>query len=443
MGNQLIEKKATSGPFKIVIETMQSGVERYYFWILRFLKERAPHGQGFEEVVKLRDIMASSEASSFFGNIEQRKSVQQKDVGQWLGALSQMTTQLHQILHELRILDQRNDLYERDDKGEKSADTALKQVWLDMVDGGQNNPSGLFNLAHKFGYATLPDLFFATYVEKGQKIDDIIKDLETNERVKSVLANKLEQYYTWKRTTAQEIKQRKNFTLKQLRVHYNTMRMYISWVRPYLQNLEFLQQQRIKIDPDLVSAFDSSKIELEILALDKSGYKKYYPAVLVKFKYVAMPQMSFQQEYQKGAIHTGRSEISIEGYIVTDEDVKGYQEKEEMEDFEVIKALELSMEALEEDLRKFLIEAKEIEEEKKDEEKKETIAGGVNELFSGIGEGFRDMFAWIRIFKRKKKKEGLTSKEEDDDKAKAKKGLGERPYLTYKIFKKSHGMATE
>ena len=125
-------------------------------------------------------------------------------------------------------------------------------------------------------------------------------------------------------------------------------------------------------DPNLISAFETNKVEIELLGRKKKyvellqnnfevdrDYKKYFPCILVQIKFVALPEMSYQKEYQRGAIHLGRTEIFIQGYVATQAEIEAYKKKIESEDFELLASLESSMDALRDTLFKYLDEAKE------------------------------------------------------------------------------------
>jgi hypothetical protein len=70
----------------IIVESMATGLEKHYFWVLRFLKEKPNHGLGFEVVEKIRDLF-------------------------------------------LRVMDERLDYYKDSMKGDETAEIALKSIW--------------------------------------------------------------------------------------------------------------------------------------------------------------------------------------------------------------------------------------------------------------------------------------------------------------------------
>ncbi len=433
---------------KLIMQSMQSGVERYYFWIIRYMKTPGAYGQDLT-LIKLRDLYTAGETSSYWGAVEQRKGLQQEKVSQYLATIGKMTKDMFQIIRELRIIDERLDYYAKSLSGDKSAEIALKSIWTDMVEGGAKNPSSVYGLAREVGFVTLPDLFYEVSPKKGSKgiksSVDSLKEQGINRKVREVLARKLFQYYTWKEKTHKEISTRKNFILKYLRQHYNVVKTYINWLRPYLHNIRRLQMEQKPEDVDIIAAFETSKVELEVLGYARTydvetrtgiktkEYKKYFPCVLVKFNYVALPQMAYQQEYQRGAIHLGRTEITIEPYVVTQEQIEEYKLKKDEEDLELVSSLNASLDALKEELMKYLEEAGEIiKKEEKEKSKKKT---GFNP-FRDIPLAFRDLFSFA-IPARKEKKE-VTGSEAAEELSAAKKKAPNIAWRVYDTFKKGH-----
>ena len=230
--------------FNIEIDEPGAGVEKYYFWVLNFLQSGAPSGISFSEVHKISDLYTSSETSSYFGVVEQRKGLQQDKVSQYLATIGKMTKDLFQMIRELRIIDERHSYYNDSKlKGEEgeAAEISLKSIWIDMVEGGSKNPTSVFGLSQQVGFVILPDLFFTVKVSiKDEKDKDnmgklihqeveLLKKEGINRKVREVLERKLYQYYLWRIKTEKEVLQRRNFMLKYLKQHYHVMRMYIHW----------------------------------------------------------------------------------------------------------------------------------------------------------------------------------------------------------------------
>lgn len=446
------KKKILGSPltkYRLEIEEAGAGVERFYFWVLSFLQSSGPSGIEFDKIYKINDIYTSSEGSAYFGMMEQRKGLQQDKVTQYLATVGKMTKDLFQILRELRIIDERYEYYndsKKPGKDGESAEVSLKSIWIDMVEGGAKNPTSVFGLSQQVGFVILPDLFFTVRAENKEKVHGEVERLrETgiNRKVREVLERKLYQYYLWREKTEKEVVQRRNFMLKYLKQHYSVLKLYIHWIKPYLKNIKRLQMDQDAKNPNIITSFETSQINIEIIAKKTEGKKKdYYPCIRVNFNYVAIPQMAYQQEYQRGAIHTGKSIIEMESYALTDKDIEEYEELNEEEDLELISNLTGAMESLGEELKKYLKEAgekfKEDERQKKEERLERT------NIFKAVFYGFGEMFGV-----RKRSDEELSKEKEVkklkswsivDQRKDAARTAIDRNYNLYDVFKKFHKM---
>jgi hypothetical protein len=432
---ELDEKKKIS-EYYLEIEEPGSGVEGHYFWVLNFLKSDDPSGLGYKEIYKIKDIYSASETSSYFGMVEQRKGTQQEKVTQYLGLINNMIRSLFQMTNELKTIDERYHYYKKIKEGDEDAEIALKSIWVDLVEGGVKSPGSVTGLAAQVGFVILPDLFFKIHPKDESEIKKYVEALKEdgiNNKVREVLTRKLYQYLNWRGKTEKALEQRRSFILKYLRQQYGSIKLYIGWVRPYLKNLKKLQMAQ-KERAELVTAFETSVIELEILAKMKIG-DTYHPCIKVSFEYVAIPQMAYQRDYQRGAIHTGLSKIKIQSYALTDDEIKEYMDSQEEEDFELLKSLNESMDALGEDLKSYLKEAG--EKFKEDEPKPVEKKGMFSEMFSpftGIFKGLKHMSTGQ---KGKKKQGGWTMEQEKNRIS----GITKKTsFVLYNVFKKSHQM---
>ncbi len=477
---------------KLVIDELKGGLEANYYWLLRFMENKEDFGLRLSgergEVQKLKDIFAAGEASSMWGSVEQRKAIQQEKVSSYLATIGKMIKDMFQILRELRILEERLAYYKGYNEGNYSHSVALKSVWVDLVEGGAKNPGSVTGLAAQVGFVILPDLFYRLNPKDPKEVDKLVNTLERdiNKKVREVLARKLVQFIEWKEKTEKELNDRNGFVLAYLRQHFNTIRMYINWLKPYLRNIKQLEMSRDIADPHLLSTFETNKIEVELLGIRKvyteltpdgkfeidKEFKKYFPCLHVKMRFVAIPEMSYQKEYQRGAIHMGRTEILINGYVATQEEIEAYKKKIERDDIELIGSLDDSLTAVKDELVKYLERAKEknlpipkeeilnvmektgVKKEKAIEalKKTTTVEGailylsqqkpqeGIFEPFKAIIDGFKE----ILNLQSKKSDEKLPLKktEEDTEKSKAKKDAESMSWILYDVYKKSHGYIT-
>lgn len=344
---------------RIINEKYNQSIEGVYFWILDNLREEME----YTEFVKLTDVFAASEHSAFFGVAQQRLGLQQDKVSQFLATIGKMVKELFQLVRELRILDERLEMYDRSYEGDEPAEISLKGYWIDLVEGGAKNPASVYGMARELGFTTLPDLFFAAPPMPSARVQSYIESLKFNRKVKEVLARKLKTFIIWKEHTYRELKSRKIFTLKYLRQHYDIIKMYMTWVKPYLRNIRRLSMDENKVaTPHLIAAFEGSMIEIEFLALKPMKNGLGYSVMDVHFDYRSRPEMKFVQEgYQRGPVHVGRVVITFRPYGWTKKEVEQYKKYREREDFELLGTIDSSVQAaytsMGEELEKYLAEA--------------------------------------------------------------------------------------
>ncbi len=440
---------------KVIIEQMNAAAEAHYFWILNFM--RGENALGYK-VEKTSDVYTATEASSYFGAIEARKEAQMRNVNQYMATIGQLIKNLFQMIRELRIIDERLDYYKLSKKGDDSAEVALKGIWTSMVEGGGENPGSVMGLGRKLGFVIVPDLFFKINPKDGSKgvgrEVEALKEEGINNRVRSILKQKLMQYYLWKERTGKELEWRKKFVLKSLAQTYHSVKLYTHWLKPYLRNIHKLQMSNIN-SPDLVTAFETNYIQLELFGVKdtyevetpmgvvEKKFSRYFPCIKVNFTFTTRPEMAYQQEYaHRGALHAGRTVIEIEGYVLSKEQLDQYRIKKENEDLELLKSVEESVESLGEELYKYLKEAGELDgkvEKKSQKSSNENLTGGILEPFVSIFKGFSEIFGGlipeIKSGKNKKMSEFEISQEKS-----AAKVVSVNTYTLYDVFKKSNGM---
>ncbi len=441
--------------YRLVHETFQQSIEENYYWILNFMR----YEQGYAHVEKLIDVFAASEHSAFFGVAQQRLGLQQDKVSQFLATIGKMVKELFQLVREIRVLDERLSYYYDSftrSKSNESAEITLKGTYIDMVEGGAKNPASVYGMSRELQFTTLPDLFFSTHPKTAVEVDEIVDRLEFNRKVREVLKRKLRGFLEWKEHTFKELKNRRIFTLKYLRQHYDIIKLYMTWVRPYLRNIRRLQNESMEAGksttPDLISAFEGSLIEIEVLGKHlPENNKKYYACQLINFNYRTRPSMNYQQEgFQRGPLHVGENKIIFRGYVWNEQDIENYKKMRDEEDFELIGVIDGSvkaaMEALGTELERYLTEAGEsnVEFKKEAENKipKQTMAGPFVSVFKGFGELFGSMGP-RNIGKkgiRKKMEKKMTGVEIDEEKHRANDFVKKTVYHSYRNFKKAHRM---
>ena len=295
---------------------------------------------------------------------------------------------------------------------------------------------------------------------------------EINEKVHMALTKKLYQYYTWKEKTWYEMSHTYKFRVKSLKQHYNVIKLYVSWLKPLLTNLKQLSMklddpnlERSEYYGELVSAFESSKLELEILGViadsgdvyvDKVG-NKLNACLMARMSFVTRPEMSYSQGGQRQPTHMGDTIIEFEPYVATDQQIKDYKEYTEQsiveiipgEDFNMIKDIYEVMNSLGDEVKAYIEEAdsgglREQLEEKPEPDKKPL----------DLLEPFKALVGDFKLFfpEKKKEKEDEKPKEWPDTKEYKEKVKLKRSELEgkakgiiwnyYDIFKKANGLLT-
>ncbi len=452
------EKQATPGKivgarfgggdarYTLILDSTQAGVEEKYFWIARFLSKTPPFGLEYRSpygrVIKVKDIYTAGETSSYWGSVEQRRGAQIDKFQQIMANIGTMLKALFQLIRELRIMDERLDYYERSNRNEEAAEVSLKSIWVDLVEGGAKNPGSVTGLT-QVGFVILPDLFYSIHPKKQEDIEkevDKLKEGGINRKVREVLSRKLIQYLTWKEKTYHELTIGREFKLKYMLQHYHVIKLYLNWLRPYLRNVKRLQMKESTTDKDIVTAFETSKIELELLAIkdkheietfagnrEPRDFVYYHPCIRVQVRFVAIPELSFQQDFQRGALHRGRSEIVVEGFVASNDDIEKYLKAIDEEDLELLSAVDASTIALRDDLEYYLEKGGQLKKEEK-VAKREGILSPFTALFSG----FRGL---VKLKSGQKVPSGEAGA--------AGRIAGGESYAIYKVFKQSHGMMAE
>ena len=363
--------------YRFILESFGTPVEQIYFWIYNHLR----YDQHYSKIIKLVDTFSASETSSFWGQNTQRLNFQQEKAGGYLRIISELVKQLFQIVRELRMIDEKvivRKAWHGDNKEKtkyKSADVTLKGEFVELVEGGAKEVNSVYGLAREVGFHVLPDLFFNTRIYEKEDVDRIVGNMEYNERLKGVLKKKLFNFLVWLESTDKEFKDRRTFQLRYLYQHWQTIRTYMMWIKPYLRNIKRLSMKEKHIESaEMIGAFETSIIEIEILAYKaiKDGANA---CTLAHFYYTTKPNMSFNTpDYQhKGPVHVGKVVIDLKAYAWSDDQIKSYQKYRDEEDLELLgladQKIQTAMDMLGDSFKEYLKECGE-EFEKKEEDKK-------------------------------------------------------------------------
>jgi hypothetical protein len=435
---------------RVTMEVFDLSLEGPYYWILEDL------GQKFIYVDKIEDSFAAAENSAFFGITQTRLGGQQDKVSQFLATTGKMIKELFQMVRELRILDERLKYYGESkaevskslsDRG-KSAEITLKGLFVDLVQGGGKSAASVYGMARELEFITLPDLFFdAPPFKNAHEMETYVESLgkDFNRNVLRVMQRHLRQFMEWKTRTHQEHVNRKRFMRQYLWQHYEIIKMYINWVKPYLRHVSKLTMKEQNLgSPELISAFEGSMLDIELLARRRFpvGKDGANGVVIATMNYRTRPEMKVVQEgYQRGPVHIGRFELNLRVYAWTDKQVAAYKAMKEKENLllmgEISASVQSAMEALGAELEKYLEEArgemdqKDVVSEKKDER-------GIAEKLFG---DFYNPKSKKPSGKKPSKGEMKAQKYEMEKKLKALLGYTNGMcWLVFKNFKKAHRM---
>jgi len=444
------------------VQNEKLNIEHNYYWLL----QHAMNDFNLPYSLKITDSTASSVSSSFFGDMQGRLSAQQGSVSNYLASVGKMVRDMFGLVRELRQIRERLGYYEESTvKNPKVADVAektLKGIWIDLVEGGSQNPSSVLGLAQKVGFTILPDLFFAAPPMPEDRVDEYVKDLNFNAQVKNMLARKLYQYYRWKKETHEELRTKRNFQIRYLRQHFDTIRMYLAWLKPYLKHIEMLHldPEKMQHDANLISSFQSQIIEIETLVYG-NPHKGVYPVVSFHFYSRSTPAMDFHAKdswQQKGPIHIGKTEVTIRVYTWTEEEMQKYHKMRNKEDFSLLTSIDNSLKDavkfMGKEMEEFLDKAeldlpddwlpgkKDKKEKKSDEPPRETVYGPFVEVGKGMISLFKPLvpksISLSSPFSKDKKEAQKKKAELDAARKAAYKDAHVSAWMAYKNYKKAH-----
>lgn len=445
--------------YEIVVDKQNSTLENYYYWAYRQITIDWSH-----DVEKIIDTHAGSMASTQFGHMQSRLSIQQNQISQYLKGISEMIKGLFQIVREVRVIDDRlqyyYDSYNEESGNKDSSEMVLKDLWVSQVEGGTKNPGSVYGLAANVGFTILPDIFFRYRIPDPKNIDKRVDKLELNEKIKEVLKRKLRQYHEWKTRTFKELKNRRNYMVKYLRQHYNTIKLYISWIKPNLKYVrQFQQSKNLENNPELLNSFESNMIEVEMLA-KKKAKGDYYSVAVLTLVFRTRPELGFHtKDYsQKGPVHYGKLHLYVRSYTWNKRQIEAYKKFRDDEDFELIagidETIKEAMDALGDELKGYLEDAGESFEKKV--EKVENIKKkssfnllGPLDPFISVFKGFGEIFGlFMPNLKdvlgdyKTKKNDKFEKWKNKNDKSDSGKDADMIAWLIFKNFKKAHGMMT-
>jgi hypothetical protein len=426
--------------FNLTYDSSTNHLESVYFWLLDFLKDNFA-----EDVRKITDNFTSSPGSGHFAEMGIRATRMQEQGMKILGMVNQVVKTILNLIYDLKEFEIRLEHYEdakSEDKKKKEAGIlSLKQIWLDNVDMKRGRGS-IHQMSYEMGFTTLREVFMIS-----NSLEDIKNNKIVNEQVKRILIPRLSEFLKWKEYSEKELRKRFEIEKSYLRTEVESLKLYTSWVRPYLRAAEQLRQKGFEKNPSLVNAFNTTMFELVLFGrkqnttppkpLKDYKYKrKYYSCNIISFVFRGFPQKVTQQHYGFG----GRVDMVFDCYALNEDELKLVEKELEKQDIEqglsfIQKATDKSLEELKQDIEHFLND-KPATEEKNQKENKEDI-----NPFSAL----------FGFFKKQEKPEEKKSPEEQKKirkdnfaekelRAATVKIAKDNNYRLYDIYKKAHGM---
>lgn len=442
------------GHYRIVWESPTLALEEVYFWFINF------YSPNVEKIEKLRDVFSASPQSSFFGSASQKLGLTQDRISQLLRSIGEMSNSSMTMLRELRTVSQTYNFYKSSGKDNNGfcngSEVTLRNIWATEIEGGSRNPDSVIGLSSQVGFSILPNLFFNTWIDgiktkdDLKKIDDFVDKIDIgNKIVKTVLKRKLNQYYVWKMTSEPENDRHRKYIITYLKQHLSIIRMYVSWLRPYLYYVRSLQMNYQGLEkPELISSFENALAELEILVIPKMK-GKYKSCILITMNYISKPEMSYvtAQDYQnRGPKHVGHIEINLRSYAWSDDQISLYKDFLKKEDEELVSFVDNelynSLKAVDEFLKNTITETEAELEGKKQDYKKETKNNEKKEdkLVEGPS-AIKDFVDFIKdpfaILSNKEKEELQKLSLEQKS---AGENADKNAWTAYILFKKTHKM---
>lgn len=446
-------KFKSTASYKIVYDSPQNQLEPIYYWILDFLN-------GAFQVNKITDNFMSSPGSGHFSDIGQRVTKMQEEGMKILGGLNQVIKSSLNLIYDLKDFKQRLQHYEdansKDSKIKESGNLALKQIWLDSVDLQKRGRGSIHQMTAELGYTTLREAFMiANSLEDLEKMSDS-EDGVINDTVARILKPRLQEFLHWKDISYQELIKRYNIEKSYLKSQIETIKLYSSWMKPYLKAAEELRQKGFEGDAALVNAFSTSLFELTLFCKKKvsipgkvSDYKlnrDYYACLVIDFRFRGHVMQRANQKGDYVPAYGGRVDLVLNSYALNSEELKFIEKELEKKDFDEVLNFnsDVAKEALDElkgDLEEFLKDDK--KNEKKEESKKEEKSQDINP-FSALFGLFNSK---NKSTKNKKQISELKEIKQDNwvekqVRVEAINTAGSWLYRVYDIYKKSHGMAS-
>lgn len=466
--------------YTLIYDSFSEGLEPVYFWIVDFMRDNY-WGVGLE-VKKTLDEFQGAVGSGFFGDLGTRASIMQDRAMKMLTTINSVVRSIINILYDLKEFDQRLQIYKElhsDESIKKNtARLSLKQLWIDKVDI-QRGRGSINLLTQQLQFVTLRDAFMATdSVEEIQKMD-------LNDRVKRILAPRIQEYLAWEKLSESELTRRYKIERAYLKSQVNSLKLYSQWARPYLKAAQQLTSADYRT-PDLVSIFNNMQLQVSLFGkkqvrpsdiisttiytknrfADIKLSKGVYSCVEVAMTYRTIPHTITRTESGTHYTQGGKINIRFRGFALDADEVEAVEKEELYQGLELIESMTKdSLESMQDEISKYL-----EQEEKASEDPEERIKQ-LNELISSVSDkkavekykkeikeltrklkpesenivsslfkGLKEITEPLQgIFKQKPDTERIAKMTREAAKSRS----AGSAYVVYLVYKKTHGMVSE
>jgi len=445
--------------YKMIYDSQVNQLEPIYYWLLDFMQDM---GIGIE---KITDNFMASPGSGQFAEIGQRVTRMQEEGMKMLGALNQVIKSVLNLLYDLKEfelrLHQYDDARSKDPNKKEAGNLALKQIWLDNVDLKRGKGSIHQMSSMEMGFTVLREAFLIA-----NSIDDVKKMAKDegllNEQVMRVLIPRVDEFVKWKEYSEKELRKRFKIEKAYLNSQVETIKLYSSWVGPYLKAAEQLKQKGFEKSPALVNAFSTTMFDLVLLGKRKINFEKsvkskklpeswenyklkrdYYACFVVSFVFRGHVSQRVTQKGDQGFAMGGRVDMKFNCYVLNDQELKLVEKELSIQDIEaglkfVGQGAEESLESLKEDIAHFLDEDE--DSDKKKEEKKQDDTNPFSALWGLFKKSDKKVKDKVKI-------ESAKDVKKDNFVEQAVRNIGMEDakgtmYAIYDVYKKAHGMAS-
>jgi hypothetical protein len=456
-----MDDKARISSHILSFDSQQNQLEPIYYWILDFAAQI-----GWGNMKKLIDNFTASPGSGQFGEMSQKASIMQDRFDKMSSGLNQLVKSILNLVYDLKEFELRlahyDDAKSEDKKVREVGILALKQIWLDNVDIKKQRGAIHSMATMEMGYSTLREAFMMANSQEDIKKMNSDKDGGLlNDAVMRVLQPRLSEFLKWQDYSEKEMRKRFSVEKNYLKSQIETVKLYSSWMKPYLVAAEKLRQQGFEKDAAMVNAFSTTMFELQLFGKQEvkvgsvydGNYKSrrgYHKVVMITFRYRGHVSQRVTQKGDYGFGMGGVVDMVFDSYALNDEELRAAEEMLKKNDLN--KSMEFSLdiagealEELKEDLDYFLKSKEERDAmDEESEDGKEKVKGKDINPFAAL-------FGLVgKKSKKSAKKDGVVEigdikKDNFVEKmmrAGAIDGAAGTLYTLYDVYKKAHGMAS-